>query len=138
MANISRIKLAAVAGGVLIVALGLGFAWGAAGRVEIETVLEDVRQELDLAEARGSLLEARVSLYNVNFGDASRHFQEAKAPLRRAQDRYQRMGENAAAGSIAAALAHVEEGQRLASALDQGANAQAIEALEAIRVATSR
>ena len=138
MANISRIKLAAVAVGVLIVALGLGFAWGASGRVEIETVLEDVRQELDLAEARGSLLEARVSLYNVNFGDASRHFQEAKAPLRRAQDRYQRMGENAAAGSIAAALAHVEEGQRLASALDQGANAQAIEALEAIRVATSR
>lgn len=138
MANISRIKLAAVAVGVLIVALGLGFAWGASGRFEIETVLEDVRQELDLAEARGSLLDARVSLYNVNFGDASRHFQEAKAPLRRAQDRYQRMGENAAAGSIAAALAHVEEGQRLASALDQGANAQAIEALEAIRVATSR
>ena len=138
MANISRMKLAAVAVGVLIVVLGLGYAWGASGRFEIQDALEQVRLELDLAEARGSLLEARVSLYNVNFGDASRHFEEARAPLRRAQERYQRMGDNAAAGNIAAALAHVEEGQRLASALDQGANAKASEALEAIRVANSR
>ena len=93
---------------------------------------------LDLAEARGHLLDARVSLYNVNFGDASRHFEEAKAPLRRVRERYQHVGKNAAAGSIAAALEHVEEAQRLAGKLDQAANAKANDALEAIRVAASQ
>ena len=93
---------------------------------------------LDIAEARGQVLDGRVSLYNVNFGDASRHFEEAKAPLRRVRERYQKVGKNAAAGSIGAALAQVEEAQRLAGKLDQSANAKANEALEAIRVAVSQ
>lgn len=122
----------------LIVVLGLGFTWGASGRFSIQNALDQTRQQLDLAEARGALLEARVSLYNVNFGDASRHFEEAKAPLRRARERYQQIGKNAAAGSIAAALEHVEEGQRLAGALDQAANTKANDALQAIRVAASQ
>lgn len=123
---------------VVLVVLGIGFVWGASGRFAIQNTLDDVRQQLDLAEARGALLEARVNLYNVNFGDASRHFEGAKAPLRRARQRYQDIGKNAAAGSISAALAHVEEGQRLASSLDQSANTKAEEALEAIRVAASQ
>ena len=70
----------------------------------LTSALDDTKQQLDLAEARGHLLDARVSLYNVNFGDASRQFEEAKAPLRRVQDRYQTEGKKAAADSIAAAL----------------------------------
>ena len=54
------------------------------------------------------------------------------------RERYQNIGKNAAAGSIAAALEHVEEAQRLAAKLDQAANAKANEALEAIRVASSQ
>lgn len=138
MANISRIKLVVLAAAALIIVLGLGFAWGASGRFEIQNVLDETRQQLDLAEARGALLEARVSLYHVNFGDASRHFEEAKAPLRRARERYQQVGNNAAAGGIAAALEHVEEGQRLANALDQAANTKASDALQAIKVAASQ
>jgi hypothetical protein len=122
----------------VLVALGAGFVWGASGRFSIQNALDEARLELDLAEARGALMEARISLYNVNFGDASRHFEEAKAPLGRVRDRYQQVGKNAAAGSIAAAQAHVEEGQRLAGKLDQAANAKANDALEAIRVATSQ
>jgi hypothetical protein len=138
MVNMSRTKLVALAVAGFIVALGLGYTWGASGRFTIQNAFDDVRQELELAGARGALLEARVSLYNVNFGDASRHFEEAKAPLRRARERYQQIGKNAAAGSIAAALEHVEEGQRLAGALDQAANTRANDALQAIRVATSQ
>ena len=119
----------------LIVMLGLGFAWGASGRWTVETALEASRQELDLAAARTALLEARVSLYNNNFGDASRRLEDAKAPLRKAQDRYQQAGKSAAANSIAAALEHAAEGQRLASKLDQSANTKAADALEAIKVA---
>ena len=40
--------------------------------------------------------------------------------------------------SIAAALEHIAEGQRLSGKLDQAANSKANDALEAIRVATSQ
>jgi hypothetical protein len=120
------------------VALGLGYAWGASGRFSIQNALDDARQQLDLAQARGALLEARVSVYNVNFGDAARHFEEAKAPLRRVRERYQQVGKNAAAGSVTAALEHIDEGQRLAGKLDQAANNKANDALEAIKVASSQ
>ena len=131
----SRATLALSALVGFIVTLGLGYAWGASGRFTLTTALDDSRQLLDLAEARGHLLDARVSLYNVNFGDASRQFEEAKAPLRRAQDRYQNIGKSAAAHSIAAAMESAAEGQRLSAKLDQTANAKAADALEAIKVA---
>ena len=92
----NRIRLALIVFVALIVTLGLGYAWGASGRFTLTTALDETRQLLDLAEARGHLLDARVSLYNVNFGDASREFEEAKAPLRKAQDRYQQAGKSAA------------------------------------------
>jgi len=132
----SRIVLAAF--GALVIALGVGYAMGGSGRYTLQNALDEARARLDIAEARGHLLEARVSLYNVNFGDASRHFEEAKAPLRRVRERLQSDGRNAAAGSIGAALEHVEEGQRLAGKLDQTANTRANDALEAIRVAVSQ
>lgn len=122
----------------LIVALGVGYAWGASGRFSVERALDETRQQLDLAEARGRILDARVALYNVNFGDASRNLEEAKAPLRRARERYQENGKSDAAGSIEAAIRHVDEAQRLAGSLDQTSNAKAGEALEAIRVAASQ
>ena len=122
----------------VVVALGLGYAWGSSGRFSIQNALDDARQQLDLAQARGALLEARVSLYNVNFGDAARHFDDAKAPLRRVRERYQQVGKNAAAGSVTAALEHIDEGQRLAGKLDQAANNKANDALEAIKVASSQ
>jgi hypothetical protein len=131
----TRGKIALTVLVALIVTLGLGYVWGASGRFSLSNALEETKLQLDLAEARGHLLDARVSLYNVNFGDASRHFEEAKAPLRRAQDRYQSMGRSAAAKSLATALADAAEGQRLAAKLDQTANARAADALEAIKVA---
>jgi hypothetical protein len=132
----TRIVIAAVV--ALIVAFAAGYGFGGSGRFQLQNALEDARTRLDVAEARGQVLDGRVSLYNVNFGDASRHFEEAKAPLRRVRERYQNVGKNAAAGSVGAALAHVEEAQRLAAKLDQSANAKANEALEAIRVAVSQ
>ena len=131
-------KLVLIGIAVLIVTLGVGYAWGAYGRVAIQGALDDTRQQLDLAEARGQLLDARVSLYNMNFGDASRRFEEAKPALRRTRDRYSERDRDEAARGIATALEHLEEAQRLANKLDQAANTKAGEALEAIRVATSK
>ena len=122
----------------LIVTLGVGYVWGSSGRQAMQTTLESAQQHLDVAEARTSLLEARVSLYNVNFGDASRRFEEAKEPLRRIRKRYADDGNDEAVRRIAAALEHVDEAQRLAGKLDQAANSKAGEALEAIKVAMVR
>lgn len=122
----------------VIVSFGFGYTFGGAGRGTTQTALEETRGRLDLAEARGQILDARVSLYNMNFGDASRHFEDAKPALRRVHQRYQNERKNAAASSIAAALEHLAEGQRLAGKLDQAANSKANDALEAIRVATSQ
>jgi len=136
MQRIGKLILTAIV--ALIVALGIGYTWGAYGRGAIQGALDDTRQQLDLAEARGHLLDARVSLYNMNFGDASRRFEEAKAPLRRTRERYSDRDKDEAARALATALEHVEEAQRLANKLDPGANTKASEALEAIKVATSR
>ena len=130
----ARGKLVLIIFVLLVVSLGLGFGWGASGQLGLQSALDDARQQLDLAEARGQILDARVSLYNNNFGDASRHFEDAKTPLRRVKERYQDDSQRDAAARIDAALGLVEEGQRLAGRLDQAANAKAGEALEAMKV----
>jgi hypothetical protein len=122
----------------LVVALGVGYAWGASGKFAVQSTLDETLLQRDLSDARGHLLDARVSLYNNNFGAASTHFEAAKSPLRRVRERYQNVGKNAAAGRITAALEHLEEGQRLTGKLDSAANNKANDALEAIRVAISQ
>ena len=136
MKRIGQLVLAGVV--AVIVVLGLGYAWGASGKSTMQTALDDARQRLDLAEARGLILDARVSLYNMNFGDASRRFEEAKDPLRRIRQRLVDAGNTDAVRSLSAALEHLDEAQRLAGKLDPASNSKAGEALEAVRVATSR
>jgi hypothetical protein len=129
------LKLAGAGVLLLVIALGAGYWWGAAGRGIAQDALDGVQQRLDLAEARGHILEARVSLYNVNFGDAQRQLDDAKAPLTRARDRAQEQGRKGSADALSAALGHAQEAQRLAGRLDQSANSRANEALKAIEVA---
>jgi hypothetical protein len=136
MAKIARLVLAGAI--VVLVVLGLGYAWGASGRGTLQTALTDAEQRLDIADARGQVLDARVSLYNMNFGDASRRFEDAKEPLRRTRQRYVDAGNTDAVRSLSAALEHLDEAQRLAGKLEPAANTKAGEALEAIKVATSR
>jgi hypothetical protein len=129
-------KLILIGFAVVVVCVGLGFAWGVSGRGELQTALDETRQRLDLAEARGRILDARVNLYNNNFGDASRNFEEAKLVLQRVRDRYAEDGSREAATGIGSALERLDEAQRLAGKLDPAANSKASEALEAVRVAT--
>jgi hypothetical protein len=131
-------RLALIALVTAIVVLGLGYAWGVSGRSTMQSALDDARQQLDVAEARGEILDARVSLYNNNFGDASRRLEEAKVPLHRIRQRYADAGRTDSARSAGAAIDRLEEAQRLAGKLDPAANSKAGEALEAIKVATGK
>jgi hypothetical protein len=131
------VKYVLIAVGVGIVLLGLGYVWGASGRFTIESALNETRQRLDIAEARGHILDARVSLYNMNFGEADARMEDAKVPLRRIRQRYVDTGRTDSVRNISAAIEHLTEAQRLAGKLDPAANSRAGEALEAIRVATA-
>jgi hypothetical protein len=132
----TRIVLAGLV--ALVVCLGLGYAWGASGRGAAEDALADAQRQLDLAEGRGRLLDARVNLYNMNFGDATRNFENAKDPLRRASERYRSEGRGDAASDIDTALQRIDEAQRLSGQMDQAANSKAAEALDAIGRAAGR
>ena len=134
MQRIGRLILIGLVG--VIVLVGLAYAWGASGRRTVQAELERVRQQLDVAETRALLLDARVALYNMNYGDASRRFEESKGPLRRIRQAYADDGMDDKARTAAVALEHIEEAQRLAGKLDPAANTRAGEALEAIRLAT--
>jgi hypothetical protein len=136
MGRIGRLILIVFA--AVVVCVGLGFVWGVSGRAALESSLAEAKQDVDLSQARGELLEARVSLYNNNFGDASRHLEDAKAPLGRLRQRYQDSSKRDAADNIGAALDRIQEAQRLAGKLDPAANSKTGEALEAIRVATQK
>jgi hypothetical protein len=131
--RVPQVILAVVVVGM--VAFGLGFGWGTGGRMKAQETVDAAQQQLDLSDARTHILEARVSLYNVNFGDAQRQLDDARGPLTKARDRAQAEGKKEAADALTAALGHVQESQRLASRLDASANNQASEALKAIVVA---
>lgn len=117
---------------VLLVGLGLAYAWGASGRSAAEDALAAARRQVDVSDARGHLLAARVSLYNNNFGDASRSFEDAKTTLRRVREAYVADDRDDAVAAIDTALKQTDEAQRLAGKLDQTANARAADALKAL------
>jgi hypothetical protein len=120
---------------LIVVALGLGYAWGRSGRVTAEEAAAKAHQQFDLTDARARVLEARVSLYNQNYGDAQRQLDDAKGPVTRARDRATGDGRKAAADELAQALGKIDEAKRLASRLDPNANNLAGEAVRALDAA---
>ena len=116
-----------------MVAFGAGLAFGGSGRFAAAERARRLAARLDVAEARGQLLDARVSLYNVNFGDASRHFEEARRRCGGCASATRTWARMPPPEASRRAIEHVDEAQRLAAKLDQAANAKANEALEAIQ-----
>jgi hypothetical protein len=112
----------------LVVALLGGWLWGVYGKAGAERALEASALRNDLLEARGSVLAARLDLYSLNFGEASRHLEDARAQARRAEGRLKNAGREDDLGRLQPVFARVDEAQSLAGKLDQGANARAAEA----------
>jgi len=112
----------------LVVVLLGGWIWGASGKGTLERALEASELSNDLLEARSSVLAARLDLYSVNFGDASRHLESARAQLGRAEEQLKGLGRKDDVKQLQPALAQIDEAQRLARQLDPSANARAAEA----------
>jgi len=116
----------------VLVALGAGWAWGASGKAEINRALRVAELRNRLLESRTAVLDARLDIYSVNFGDASRHFEAARDALRAAQARLIDLGRQDDAKRAALALTRIDEAQRRAGQLNQDANALAADAAKTI------
>ena len=123
-----------ILGGIaaVLVALLAGFLWGASGRSTIERALERAELRNELLEARSAALAARTDIYNTNFGEASRHLEEARASVTRAAQRLEALDREEEMQLLQSAQGPIEEAQRLASKLDLGANARAAEAVKTL------
>jgi hypothetical protein len=116
----------------LAVALLAGWIWGASGRSEMARALQTSALRGELLGARAAVLDARVAIYNVNFGDASGHLENARGLLGRAIARLKSLGRDEEVKQLETALAHLDDAQRMAGKLDQGANARAGDAAKLV------
>jgi len=116
----------------LLVALLAGWLWGASGKWDLDRALQVSELRTDLLQARSSVLVARLDVYSVNFGDASRHLEDARGLLRRAGERLKSLGRPDDVKRLDLALVRIDEAQRLAGQLDQEANSRAAEAAQTI------
>ena len=125
-------KLILGIGVALLVAFGVGWAWGASGRSDITRALRIAELRGGLLEGRAAVLDARLDIYSVNFGDASRHLEAARTALRAADARLNDLGRREDATRLKAAVTRIDEAQRMAGQLNQNANALAADAAKTI------
>jgi hypothetical protein len=125
-------KLALGMAAGLAVALLAGWWWGSWGHPDMATALQTSDLRGELLGARAATLDARVAIYNVNFGEASKHLEDARGLLRRADDRLKSLGRDDEARQVQTALTSIDEAQRMAGKLDQSANSRAGEAAKAV------
>lgn len=127
-----------------IVALGLGWLLGMSGRRNAERLLRVTALQQELNEGRCALLEARLDLFNVNFGEATRHLEMSHIHLRIAADQLKVLERKDDMSRMQLALAGVDDAKRMAVNLDKNANIRTAEAakivgdLIAARVAVAR
>ena len=115
-----------IAGG-LLVALFVGWLIGASGRSDATRTLATTELRGELLGARAAILDARVAIYSVNFGEASQHLENARGLLRRAEERLKSVAPDELK-QVQAALMTIDDAQRMAGQLDQSANSRAGEA----------
>ena len=120
-----------IAGGILV-ALLAGWIWGASGQSDATRALEAAELRGELLGARAAVLDARVAIYSINFGEASRHLEDAGGLLGRAAERLKRLGRDDEVTQVQSALASIADAQRMAGKLDQSANSRAGEAAKTI------
>ncbi len=116
----------------LLVALGVGWVWGASGRSDISRALQLAELRDGLLEGRAAVLDARLDVYSVNFGEASRHLEMARSALRAADARLNDLGRQEDATQLKIALTRIDEAQRMAGRLNQDANSLAADAARTI------
>lgn len=112
--------------------LGLAWVWGASGRFEAERVARAADHRWHLAEARGDMLEARLSILVSNFGDARAALDRARQQLGVARERYEALRQPEAAAAVGRLVQLVDAAREQASGLDRAAGDTIAEALKGL------
>lgn len=126
------LKTLGVVAGCAVLAFGTGWCTGASNRTSLALDLAQTALRADVAEVRASVLDARLSLTQSNFGDARRALQRASHYAEQVQARLSEVGQADRAGSLQVVLAHLADADRLSAALDAGAANAAAEALRVL------
>jgi len=105
----------------VIVAVGVGWVWGASDRSSVEIARQASEDRADLAEARERTLDARLEIIALNFGEAATSLDAAEKTVERLQLRWRHAGEIDRAGQLEIVLSQVKEARRLADAADRTA-----------------
>jgi len=124
----TKAKLVLGVTAALVAALLAGWLWGAWGRSDLARALQTAELRGELVGARAAVLDARVAIYSVNFGEASSHLEDARGLLGRADERLKRVGRDDLAKQVQTAQTAIDDAQRMAGKLDQNANSRAGEA----------
>jgi hypothetical protein len=125
-------KLILGIGVALLAALATGWAWGASGRADINRALRIAELRDGLLEARAAVLQARLDIYSVNFGEASRHLEAARSALRAVEARLTGLDRQDDVTRLKIVLTRIDEAQRMAGQLNQDANSLAADAAKMI------
>ena len=128
----TKVKLVLGIAVALAVVLLAGLIWGGSGRSEVARALETSELRGELLGARAAVLDARVAIYNNNFGETSGHLEGARGLLRRADERLTRLGRTDAVAQLQTVLASIDDAQRLAGKLDQSASVRAGDAAKTL------
>lgn len=115
---------------LVLVAFVAGWIYGARGAAEQHA--EETNVAYALGSARGAVLEGRLELYSNNFGNAARHFDDAKRQLAQAIAFFEREKATEQATALHEASASIETAIQRAGRLEPAAHEPAAAAQRAI------
>lgn len=117
---------------LVAMAFGIGRWWGGRRARPVERALKLSEARGTLIDARTHLLEARLAIYSVNFGDASRHLEDARSVLLRVQTAWKSHATTPDLAALHTALGAIDDAQRLVGHLDQNANTRVADAAKIV------
>ncbi len=124
----------------VLVALGVGWVWGASDRSTVELARQALDDRADLAEAREFTLDARLHIIALNFGEAATSLDAAEKTVERLQLRWRHAGQIDRAGQLEIVLSQLRDARRLAGAADRTAEDPTVQSaalLQTLASATS-
>jgi hypothetical protein len=127
-APMSPIAKAAIGLAVVAVLVVGAWAYGRSSAAPDRVAADAIRLRMMLLDARAQVLDAQLSLYAANFGNAAQHLEYAKPPLAEASNAMRDGDLDELATKVDAALQQVTTGRDLAAKLSLDANSRAGEA----------
>jgi hypothetical protein len=116
----------------LLAVLFAGYLWGASGRGAAQERAGSLEMRLQVAEAQRALAVARVDLFELNYGQASRRLEEARGTVERLAALVDRDGPGEAKPPVQEAAGYTRQAQQLLARMDQAAGSRAADALAAL------